>query len=245
MRKVQVVILALLSVALLASHAFAEPFLPQWDWIKEPLLGKIKAMTYKGDNIVRVTHFSEQGRVVRDDVLDEKGVLQYRAEPSYDKDGVMETVSIFDGKGKRLYVETAYIKNGKIVFLERSGEWKKARFVYDDKGRLTQIITVRQSRDDGEKWVYAYDDKGRMIEEYRVNMSGVKHSRRTMTYNEKDLVKDKDLYTLDDRVYENRHYTYEYDKLGNWIKKKLMVVGHLDNEGKAIDKYSSREIEYY
>lgn len=227
------------------SVTWAEPFSPQWEWKKKKRAGKVKTITtYRGKR-KRVAYYDKKGFLDKEESYNEEGKLMGRAECFRGRKGRLDRVSMYNSKGRKVYDEDAEYRKDKIVFLERSGEWKKARFLYDKKGNILEIITVRPNGLDGEKWVFSYDKKGRLIENHRVNHKGLLHSRRKLEYNKKGDLHKRFIYDDRDELNNVRVYEYEYDKKGNWVKSDILIQGLGDNEGKEVKTTIKREITYH
>jgi len=158
-------------------------------------------------------------------------------------------------------VELTQIENGDTSYA-------KIVYEYSTNGKILKKKQIWISEDSKPEDVteYKYDQRQRLIERsfksafvqelkkvFEYNNDWLKH---TSEYNSGEIEKvisfDKDKNPINERYYSNAKlnkelkYEYSYDKIGNWIKKKVYIQEHFANNKKVRPIYvETRKIKYY
>ena len=238
--------------------------MPETDWNKKELKGKVKSMTettYKyEDNEVKKkkTIFNENGYIIEELHYDKNGNL---AQTKRTKNGTYKTLekTIYNKEGKvirtQTYTQNQYDKAGvKITddsnyFKDKNRELYQSlseySYVYDKKGRL-QEIRYNKFSSGTIKYSYEFEDglyvktaelvTQKMITYYDKDGNEVKY--KWITY---PLGPDKPRTQLHLVFKENKR-----DKYGNLIYQVANRIEELDPEKKGTDVgiYEKRVIEY-
>lgn len=209
---------------------------------------KVGETDYKDYGIINGSHsydYDSAGNLLEMNVFNEDGTLYSNFKYRYDSQGRL--------KEKR-------------VNYASSGYPMRYTYIYDRNGRLSQEIDYDMDGNRFKSFSYRYDTQGNLTEEKFYLPFGVLYNRTTFEYDGKgnlicvrhydqeDFMFRRILFKYDENgnpVEENKcqfrgrslceevyRYEYEYDRQGNWVKKK--VFGK-DNSLSVVQ----REIEYY
>jgi hypothetical protein len=112
---------------------------------------------------------------------------------------------------------------------------------YDQNGNRTETLIYDETDNLNLKYFYKYDDSGREIMQTIFTGENVPGYRKSHNYDKKGNVIEEKSYAGSGEIIssESVNYSYEYDDLGNWIKKSAYGP-----EGVEI-MVSERHIEYY
>lgn len=184
-------------------------------------------------------------RTYRDD-----GPLASTTVYSYDDQGhPLQTVKYRSDDSEEIKWVYAYDSNGN----ENEAKYYvagiiKARYVreHDERGNVITIVAYKK---DGSKEYIGrtrYDTKNRRTEELVYNPNGLVERRRTYAYDSRDNVFEKKVFLANGSVLEKELYDYEFDSVGNWIKRTTthwqMGSGQLELQSTQIIR---RNISYY
>ncbi|MCE3225682.1 MAG: hypothetical protein K0S32_233 [Bacteroidetes bacterium] len=114
------------------------------------------------------------------------------------------------------------------------------RFEYNEKGYKTQW-QVLDPEDMGifQCNKYSYDDKGNLITEDIYEFGDELKSKKIFNYDSKNnLTREQNKHATKKTFDEDLVYKYEFDSIGNWIKKTIYKNGSLSS-------VIEREFEYY
>ena len=116
-------------------------------------------------------------------------------------------------KGKvSFFSESKYDLVEKFGEIEKGSLSDKFTYKYDEKGNMIEVNYYNADESLGDKYTYKYDEKGNKIESIRYNADGSLRFKHTSNY--------------------------EFDAMGNWIKKTSIP------DGKP-NLLTERVIEYY
>jgi len=191
---------------------------------------------------------------------DDNGFLT-GSETSNPRSGISSRVSIKnDGQGKKLEL-IACDRNNNVT-------GSVLKYKYDEKGNMTETWTGRVPVPLQLSTAYKYDGKGNKISQTNYRVDGSSYITTTWTYDEKGNIVVKTAYKTDGKLfywitykYDEQGnmielndfiangtlsrkvlFEYEFDKSGNWIKKK-------ERDGKEERSKTpfiqERTIEYY
>jgi hypothetical protein len=88
------------------------------------------------------------------------------------------------------------------------------------------------------KSVYIYNKEGQFIRYEKYDKDGSFLNANDVKYNEKGKVSELKFYDKERKVTAENYFTYEYDKIGNWIKAIVK-----DNKGIVV--IEEREYQYF
>lgn len=204
--------------------------------------------------------YDDKGNMTEKKKFKEDGSLNYRivyrydekgkgtGENQYKADGSLEYRSIYkyDDKGRKTE-KNRYNPDGSSSTYNR--------YKYDEKGNMTEDISYFFNGDLCVKNTFKYGDKGNMIE--WESYSKILEDNSTKNYDDKgnmialiwsngSISVDTCIIEYDDKRNKIKNsqgktiftYIYEYDKTGNWIKRK-------DFEDDQIGAINERKIEYF
>ncbi|GGB79842.1 hypothetical protein GCM10007424_19970 [Flavobacterium suaedae] len=147
----------------------------------------------------------------------------------YDKNSEILFNTQYEYKGDNLILEETRGKEGEVEY--------SRKMTYDDNGNMLSKISY-DSYDDSETIEkFVYDGKGNKVT-WDVQKNGEPFLKINYTYNENGDVTGVRTYNNIGKAIEERKYTYNYDKEGNWIKKSIYIDGEL----KFVEQ---RDITYY
>lgn len=161
----------------------------------------------------------------------------------HDKEGNIKFkfIHAYDADGNR--VETkSYLHDGTL----RS----KAVYAYDSKRNMTSSSFTDCTSQQDCKLEYtavnSYNLKGKLTEATIYKADGMLDERRVYTYNANADEQEKTVYNSDGSVREKETYAYEYDSVGNWIKRTITKAVSKDGKLKLEPPYIiKRAITYY
>jgi PBP1b-binding outer membrane lipoprotein LpoB len=148
-------------------------------------------------------------------------------------DGTVDLVSAIktDAKGNKIEQEDVR-PMGNIIFNY------KYYYKYDEKGQLTERIAYRGNGTFLFKYVFKYDDNGNRIEWIQQGQDSSVVGKVIYKYNEKNNLAEQTEYKGDGSVKAIYTYSYEFDKKGNWLRRKKM------QDGKVVE-IKERDVKYY
>lgn len=207
--------------------------------------------TYKGWSIQKwKLEWDEKERVIEESVLDTDGNLKLKRTFKYDNNGnkiEQETQTPYSHDPKR-FMHTKYVykydnNNNKIGWYEEdnivSSLSPVEMYKYDNNGNILE----EKSFSDGVLSViikYEYDNNENLIEVKTNSLDRDYSTKATIRYDEKGNEIEQVQTGIIDKepIKRENTYEYEFDKIGNWIKK----IEYNDGVAEMIVK---REIEYY
>ncbi len=191
---------------------------------------------------VSKTFFNEEGRIIEAYFFNNNGTL------------IKKEISSYDKIGRKIETNT-YNPEGKLIFQEV--------YKYDNKGN--EIVRIK-SKADGtlfKKFEIKYNNRGQFVEIYKYDSTGGLEVRDeykfrdykepfelnryllgrlffTLTFEYDSLGNMKSYYQKGVLSGRNKqaYFLYEFDTVGNWIKKHQMINGE-------ITSFTEREIKYW
>jgi hypothetical protein len=107
--------------------------------------------------------------------------------------------------------------------------FSRTTYRYDMGGNLVEENRFPPHSKNHFRWIHKYDAAGRHIEESHFMIrSGITpehlvqslNSRRIFVYDKKGVLTEEARYDGLGKIISKKHYSYEYDKRGNWITQK-------------------------
>jgi len=169
--------------------------------------------------------YNEQGRVIEEVHLPAKG--QHEQTNKY--------IYRYDLKG-RITEKAHYTSDG--------GFAGKTVYTYDENGDLIETANYVAEKVMYDRWVYKYNDIGNRIEamNYRANNSIIQ--KHQYTYDDRNNRTSVTFYNTKDTISSKQSDKYEYDSVGNWIKKEEKLTW-TDKPGNDSLEVTYRTISYY
>lgn len=128
---------------------------------------------------------------------------------AYDKNGNLIVKILFN-----------YSENGKLLELIRynsNGDLSgREIYKYNNIGKLAEENWISSGGSIYKIFIYKYDDKGDLVEtkEYDGNIN---HIEGIMKYENGNIIEDSEF--VNGNLRQRITYTYEFDKIGNWVKQ--------------------------
>lgn len=136
----------------------------------------------------------------------------------------------YDNKGNKTE-ENTYDSDGGLDY--------KGIYKYDDKGNIIEENTYNSDGSLFLKTTYKYDGKGNKTEENSYDSDGSFDFKSTFKYDNKGNIIERNLYNSDGSSYLKKYtFKYEYDEIGNRLKKTTFKNG-------IPESITEREIKYY
>ena len=102
------------------------------------------------------------------------------------------------------------------MYFPGDNKWNtKYTFVYDEKGNLIEEKYYHPVRGFDGGTSYKYDEKGNMVERILLDSNNRQDGQVTYKYNENGDIIQENMHSTG----SIRTWSYEYDSMGNWIKK--------------------------
>jgi len=114
----------------------------------------------------------------------------------------------------------------------------KYYYKYDEKGQQTERIAYRGNGTFLFRYIFKYDDNGNKTEWIQEGSDSSVVGKVVYKYNEKNNLAEETEYRGNGSVKAMYTYTYEFDKKGNWIRRKKMLDG-------KVAEIKERNIQYY
>ena len=220
------------------------------------LIGPVKSFTTKttknGGNITEIYSFDEKGNLI--EMNNEYSNITINGKPSRNKEiykyndkGVLTSKNLYAHSGA--IIETCTFKHDKhgnrieaLTIEQPSGNpYNKYSNIFDENGNLIAYYFVHLKYGNKSKWIFKYDEKGHKIESKDYNDDGRFEGKRTFEYNDKEDVVAENFYNTKNQFDFVIKYKYEYDSIGNWIKKMTFFSSSKPDSPSEI---LERQIEY-
>tara|TARA_B100000963_G_C22573034_1_gene647018 strand:- start:699 stop:1472 length:774 start_codon:yes stop_codon:yes gene_type:complete len=228
------------------------------DLEKNKILGKVKSIT---EFIYLVVENS--GDI-------QKGDMKRKTNYKFDERGnKIETARYYPNGRLRWKWVSKYDQNGNKIELSSSIGWKWT-YKYDDEGNLIESAFDNSNKSSNYTYTYKYDGQIYEIKEVRSRFTGAKdweatlkfdnsgnsteetftdydsdgslYIKYTSNYNQKGNRKEKIENNSDGSSDWKINSKYEYDSMGNWIRK---INFKIKNEIEQAEEIIERKIEYY
>lgn len=197
-----------------------------------------------------------KGRITGSKSFGGDGVLQEKTLYAYDKSGNQIEQAIYDKDGNlKFKFVHAYDADGNRVETKsylRDGSLKsKSIYTYDSKRNMNSMSSFKDCTSDQRcKLAYRadnkYDERDHLAETVIYKAGGSLDERRAHIYNVGGHEQEMIVYNADGSIREKEIYPYEYDSVGNWIKKTTTKT--VSKEGKLVPEpphIVKRTITYY
>jgi hypothetical protein len=182
----------------------------------------IELSNYKTDGKVNSTirsTYDANGKLIKEETLLGNGKVD-----------LVSTIKT-DAKGNKIEQEDVR-PMGNIIFNY------KYYYKYDEKGQLTERIAYRGNGTFLFKYIFNYDDNGNRIEWIQQGPDSSVVGKVIYKYNEKNALSEQTEYNGSGSIKAIYTYSYEFDKKGNWIRRKKM------QDGKVVE-IKERDVKYY
>jgi YD repeat-containing protein len=208
--------------------------------------------TWDDGSPASVEHIQDSGTKKVETVLDPDGSLKHKRTYFYERERkVKETLNDASGSIVSKVIYT-YDKNGNLTqtisYKDDKSIDHRDVYAYDKNGNRIEVTTYRSDNSIDNKVTYTYDEKRHktksVIDKYK--MDGSLNGKRVTLYNEREYLTETSTYNAEGSLQEKETHSYEFDSIGNWIKKTTLkwVIkdGKLSPETPHIIK---RIITYY
>jgi len=146
----------------------------------------------------------------------------------YDVYVTTKTSYAYDGKGNKIK-ETLSYPDGSL--------YATFQFTFDAKNRLIKKTRTDKIGRLEDEFTYRYDHKGQLLEERHY---------ATFCYQRDGQMCKGSVYNGETMFYYLTKTTYEYDRVGNWIRQQQFSMGGEKNTGRLEpDHILTRQISYY
>ncbi len=214
------------------------PELPRIPWIE----------TTYGKNGYRI----EEEQFYTEKTLDFKSVFNYDTEGNlsngieYDYRGTVSFEWTYSHDPVKKHIE-------KNQFFPDGGLFSKTTYVYDGRGNLVEEKKFLQQTNNRFRWHYLYDKSGRKIEEayYLIRpghrdgkMKSLLNFKTVFSYDNEGNLIIETKYDASGTMGSKRHFQYEYDGNGNWIKQTALE-SIADDANPEPTEITYRTITYY
>lgn len=212
-------------------------------------------MKYQGNNLAqKITYnaqnnptdkvayiYDNKGNVIQEDIYLASEYVQYKAIYKYDKKNRKTSEARYDKDSKK-HFESTYQYEGdnlmKKYTTNKSGELEYSEdYTYDKKGNVLTQTTYENYEKSTTVDTYTYDDKGNKVT-WNVTKNGVLFMKASFTYDTHNNNTKTEVFDAKGTKVDDREYTFEYDKKGNWTKK-------ITKKGGIPQFIAEREITYF
>ena len=165
-------------------------------------------------NILEIAHCHKDGTVEskyiykykKDGNKLEETSYEYRADYNYYRVNADSSVTTV----------TSYVSH------KEEGELKdKTVRTYDAQGSEVERVIYRHDGSMWAKWVTTFDADGRTVEEHQYGAGCAITRRKVTTYDKRSNEKEEACYEADGSLNYKHELSYEYDAVGNWIKRTI------------------------
>ena len=170
------------------------------------------------------------GKLIREESYDPKGLLVARTLPGYGDSGALSELDTYDSAGvmirSRAYdaagnlIEDSHYQNG-ILSVRSVGSYdadgnKLEESHHKGDGSLYSDSSINPAR-----IIYSYDTAGHLSEQILYGDDGSISWRISYAYDPKGNIAEQWQYRLGSFLISHRSYSYEYDSAGNWAKQTV------------------------
>lgn len=190
----------------------------------------------------KITYINDsKGKVIEEDLYLGSDIIQYKSIFKYDKKGNQVSDAKYSADGKKLYETISRYDGDKLVKKftnSNKGEVEYSEdFIYDTKGNITNKVVFNKADNSKSIDKFAYDDNGNRVA-WNIIKNDIPLMTGQFTYDEHNNMTTSIARDATNNLLDQREYAYEYDKKGNWIKKKVKLKG--------VDQFIvERTISYY
>lgn len=232
------------------------------------LIGPVQTVTTKSSYFSYTEHYDRAGNLIESVINDEHDKTSYRYAFTYSQKGMLQEENAYSGDGTLKYRKLfayGYDADGRktaVVAASQDGTFKHGEFlIHDSKGLLSESLfytgsmiyrsvfdalghiiysaTFREGQLLYErKW--AYDNKGGLIGLFVYSPTGIITGQTRYERDDSGKLVREITEQFADGLKSKWATTYEYDNMGNWIKKSM----NQENGGpEGSSKMQSRVVE--
>lgn len=214
----------------------------------EVLNGKVKSMTEKNYWALPEGDSYKKGNPLTQADRDSLGGWTDDFSADFDQNGNLITCTGFNESDKTIWKNEAFIENNRIVkrnYFRNDSLLSYDLYTYDKDGFMSDCSRMRTGVDtlirkysiknnkegyptelqvsnskgvNTEKWVYGYNDQNRFQSFKVLDMEGKPKTMHEVKYNDKGKLSELVMKDKDNHIIARNDATYEYDKMGNWVK---------------------------
>ncbi|SEU15758.1 Antitoxin component YwqK of the YwqJK toxin-antitoxin module [Draconibacterium orientale] len=160
-------------------------------------------------------------KILKSNFYDGNGNLEKKREYKYyESDKVVELNSYYEDGALELKRVSTYDENDKLIEeinYSKEGEISGIyTYKYFDNGKLAEENWISSSGNIYNGFIYSYDDKGNLSESQNY-VHSKDHPLGITKYENGNIIEDSEIVNGDIR--RKITYSYEFDKIGNWIKQ--------------------------
>lgn len=212
-----------------------EPYSPnKWDYIYDT-----------SGNIIKMRYFNQEAVLTGEGLYtyDSNGFLTETAYYSFGVDGT-KPEGVFTGGEQYFYDSKGYLV---LKYLIAEDHSLSSMEVYVNDAKGNNIIKTRDLQcctpSTLNKKVMIYDEKGQMTETKSFRENDVLMNTINRSYDEMGNIANITYYGADGSLNFEETRSYEYDKVGNWIKSTERI--HYKSSGQESVRVKFRKIIYY
>lgn len=197
----------------------------------------------------KVFYYDPKGLVTEQLRFDSSATLQGRDSFNYTINGKLSATYHYDANGTLISKETyEYDKAGNInqeyVYKGETENSPLKTILYDTAGRKISETNYTPSGDKTREFLCEYNAAGNKIKQIHYRGDGTKYAETR--YNENGLPKTYLNYKVDGSEECSEEYQYEYDSVGNWIKKTVTTcLSESNSQHVQPLEIIQRSIHYY
>jgi hypothetical protein len=194
------------------------------------------------DNYKVISKYNNNNNLVEREMYNFYGVLNSKETYKYNEIGKLIEIDVITGVDSILTKET-YKYDIKGNLIERDGitdnnlHHTKEINKYDNKGNLVENDWISSDGSLVFKWIFKYDNKKKLIERKNIYDKEIL-LRQTYKYDNNGNEIEKNLYDPRNNRHTMETFKYEFDKMGNWIKR-------IDFKNDTPKFLIEREIKYF
>jgi YD repeat-containing protein len=170
------------------------------------------------------------GKLIREESYDPKGLLVARTLPGYSDAGVLDQLDTYDGGGilirSRTYdaagnlIEDSHYENGSLS-VRSVGSYDANGNKLEESHHKGDGSLYNDSLINPAKIMYSYDTAGRLSQQILYGGDGSVSWRISYAYDPSGNIGEQWQYRLGSFLISHRTYAYEYDSAGNWLKQTV------------------------
>ncbi len=191
--------------------------------------------------LVTITEFNNQGKPISGEIIF-NDTLEVEAEWEYDSYGNPTTqINIENGDTTHAFIEFKYNKEGKVIEkkqIDDDENFNITKYKYDTKGNKIELIFISEFVEEM-KSTYKLDKENRILKITQYNSNQIEKETLFDRFYNQTYVK----FYRNGVINREMKYKYDFDKNGNWIKRKVFMKEK--NKNFRFSYVEIREIEYY
>ena len=197
----------------------------------------------------KVFHYNPDGLVTEQHRFDSSAVLQGRDSFDYTINGKLSATYHYDAKGTLISKEVYDYDNAgnlsqEVVYAGANETSPLKTTIYGTAGRKISETNYTTNGDKTREFLCEYNTAGNKVKQIHSRGDGTKYAETR--YTESGLPSAYQVYKADGSEEYSEEYHYEYDAIGNWIKKTITTcLNESDPESIHTLKMIQRTIQYY